>query len=437
MSSSLRDDLASLRIERRGAPTAATPAASPSSPSSPPNREVRVQRDRGMRVLSLLIWLIPLLLLAGGGYAVYRQYDQLKPKLEVSVGLVQAMTVGEAETLLSAKGYLRSHSQAEIGAKIPGRVEAMLVEEGSRVKKGDVLAVLEHNDLKAQLLSREAMLQRTQAELNQAEADLQLKELRARRRTQLQSRGTVTGEEMEQVLADRDMAAAQVQALKASLKVQEAMVQETRQLIDDMSIRAPFDGTVTKKGAELGETILLGGMGAASGRGSVATLADLDHLEVETDITETYLSRIVVGQPAEIAVSAVPGRHYRGRLDRIIPMGDRTRGTIKVMVEVLDPDEHLFPELVATVHFLPDKAVNNPNAGKTFLFAPKAALVEENGFMHAWVVGPQGIITRRQVEVVESSDDLARVDKGLSAGESVILNPPKNLSDGLQVKIAD
>jgi RND family efflux transporter MFP subunit len=233
------------------------------------------------------------------------------------------------------------------------------------------------------------------------------------------------------------MAAAKVKALEASLKIQAAMVQETKQLVDDMSIRAPFDGTVTKKGAELGETILLGGMGAASGRGSVATLADLDHLEVETDISETYLSRIAVGQPAEISVSAVPDRHYRGRLDRIIPMGDRTRGTIKVMVEVLDPDEHLFPELVATVHFLPDEAVNNPNAGKTFLFVPKAALVEENGHMHAWVVDPKGIVARRQVEVVVTTDDLARVEKGLTAGEQVVVQPSKALADGQQVKIAE
>jgi RND family efflux transporter MFP subunit len=426
MTSSLRDDLASLRIERRGAPQAA-----------PVNREVRVARDRGFRLVSLLIWLIPLLILGGGAAVVYRQYEQLKPKAQVQVGLVQAMTVGEAETLLSAKGYLRSHSQAEIGAKMPGRVQAMLVEEGSRVKQGDVLAVLEHNDLKAQLLSREGMLLRTRAELEQAQSELQLKELRLKRRTQLQTRGTVTGEEMEQVVSERNVASAQVHALEASLKVQQAMIQETNQLIDDMSIRAPFDGTVTKKGAELGETILLGGMGAASGRGSVATLADLDHLEVETDITETYLSRIAVGQPAEIAVSAVPGKHYRGRLDRVIPMGDRTRGTIKVMVEVLDPDEHLFPELVATVHFLPDKAVNNPNAGKTFLFVPKAAIVEEGGHMHAWVVDPKGIVRRRQVEVVVSTDDLARVEKGLEAGEQVVVQPSKALAEGQPVKIAE
>ena len=109
-------------------------------------------------------------------------------------------------------------------------------------------------------------------------------------------------------------------------------------------------------------------------------------MEVETDVAENLLSRVALGQPAEVSVSAVPSKHYRGRLRQIIPMGDRTRGTVKVKVEILDPDEHLFPELVATVHFLPDKALNNPDASRPFLFVPKAAVFEENGHDYAWVV---------------------------------------------------
>jgi RND family efflux transporter MFP subunit len=187
----------------------------------------------------------------------------------------------------------------------------------------------------------------------------------------------------------------------------------------------------------VGETILLGGMGAASGRGSVATLADLTHLEVETDIAENLLSRVTVGQPAEISVSAVPEHKYRGKLTRIIPMGDRTRATVKVRVEVLDPDDQLFPDLAATVHFLPDKALENPNAGKSFLFVPKAAIVEENGFQYAWVLAQNGSVSRKKIEVVISGDDLARVEKGLDAGAKVVLNPPKTLGEGQVVTLAE
>ncbi|MBX6311789.1 MAG: efflux RND transporter periplasmic adaptor subunit, partial [Isosphaeraceae bacterium] len=390
----------------------------------------------GIRITTIALWLIPLLLVGGLGRLAYLQYDKIRPKAEVTVGLVQAMTTGEAEKLLSAKGYIKSRNQAMIGAKVPGRVEQMNVEEGMKVKAGQVLAVLEHNDLKAQLESRKAMLRRSEGELKEARADFELKDRKAQRWSRLLNRGA-TPEEVDQALADRAKAAARLTALEAAIELQKAMIHETEETIRNMHIIAPFDATVVSKEAEVGETITPGGMGAASGRGSVATIADLDHLEVETDIAESLMARVAVGQPAEIAVSAVPGKHYRGRLRRIIPMGDRTRGTVKVKVEILDPDEHLFPELVATVHFLPNQALNRPDTDKPSPFVPKAAIVEEGGHSYVWVVDGKPSIHKRWVEVVVTNDDLARVEAGLEAGESVVLSPAKTLRDGERVKVAD
>src|SRR5947209_4585141 len=148
MASTLRDELASLKIERKG---------------SVGRRSTKKHSGRasgrfdggglGLRLLSLLLWLVPLSLLGVGGTFAYRQYQQIRSKPEVQVGLVQTMTTGEAEKLLSAKGYLKSRNQATIGAKVPGRLMELYVEEGSRVRKGQLLAVLEHNDLDAQLES--------------------------------------------------------------------------------------------------------------------------------------------------------------------------------------------------------------------------------------------------------------------------------------------
>ena len=143
------------------------------------------RRRSGLRLLSWLIWLIPLGLLAAAGVYGYRQYDQMRSRPGVTRGLVQPMTSGEAEKLLSAKGYLKSRYQAMIGTKIAGRVEQMCVEEGMKVKKGDTLAVIEHNDLKAMLASREAQALRTAAELEEAQADLWEKEREDRRVTRL------------------------------------------------------------------------------------------------------------------------------------------------------------------------------------------------------------------------------------------------------------
>ena len=427
---SLKDELASLKIDRK-----------PSRPAPGRPRKPGGGRPRGgglgLRLLSFLIWLLPLGLVGGGGYYAYLQYETIRSKPTIKTTVVQAMTAGEAEKLLSAKGYIKSRYQAMIGAKTPGRVEKMLVEEGSRVEAGQLIAVLEHNDMDAVLESRKASIARVEAELEEAGTELREKDRKAKIQANLYSRNQAAADLVQEANAARDMASARARALEARVKFEAAGMKEIEETIRNMNIVAPFAGTVVERGAEVGETITPGGMGAASGRGSVVTLANLDRLEVETDISENLVSRVAVGQPAEISVSAVPNHHYQGRLRRIIPMGDRARGTVKVKVEILDPDSRLFPELVATVHFLPDKALNNPNATKTSLFLAKRAIFEENGLSHAFVVDAKGVLRKRDLEVVVTNDELARVEKGLVAGDIVALDPSKSLRDGLQVKIDD
>jgi RND family efflux transporter MFP subunit len=384
-----------------------------------------------------LIWLIPLGLLAGAGTYAYHQYDQLRAKPEVTIGLVQEMTSGEAEKLLTATGYLKSRHQALIGAKVPGRVERMLVDVGSKVKKGDVLAVLEHNELKALLASRQAMLLRNEAELLEARVDLRQKGREANRANRLRAQRMISVEDNEKAESAQAMAAARVSALEAAIELTRANIKETEENIRIMYLYAPFDGTVVEKQGEEGEVITPSAMSTSFSRSAAVTLANLAMMEVEADIAENLLSRVALNQPAEVSVSAVPSRHYRGRLRRIIPMGDKTRGTIKVKVEILDPDEHLFPELVATVHFLPDKALNNPDASRAFLFVPKAALFDENGHEYAWIVDDRSCVRKRAVEAAVTNDDLARVETGLKAGESVVLNPSKSLREGNEVKVAE
>ena len=177
MTSTLRDELASLKIDRRGPDL---------------SRPTRLNKagDRGFGLLALLLWLIPLGLIVIAGVYAYKQYEHLRSKPEVSVGLVQTMTSGEAEKLLIAKGYLKSRYQAMIGAKIPGRVERMFVQEGSKVKKGDVLAVLEHDEMKAYLAARKAMLAQNEAQLQECKVEQKQKEREALRAGRLHPRRT-------------------------------------------------------------------------------------------------------------------------------------------------------------------------------------------------------------------------------------------------------
>jgi RND family efflux transporter MFP subunit len=429
---SLRDELASLRIARKGGAT---------NPRIAPAQRAH-RRDSGsfvLRLLSLMLWLIPIGLLGGVGYFAFLQYKNAKPKLSVSVTEVSLKTTGEANNLLEATGYLKSRFQAQIGAKVPGRVQEIKVEEGTAVKKGEVLAILEHDDLKAQLESRKAMLTRSVFDLEETRSDRNNKRDRAQRYQRLSTLRQTSDEEADQAISAWRMADSKVRSLEASIKLQESMIREAEVAIEEMIVRSPFDGTVVAKGAEVGETIMLGGMGAASGRGSVATVANLKLMEVETDIKEKMLGRIAIGQVAEVAVSAVPGARYKGRLRRVVPLGDRARGTVKVYVEILDPDERLFPELVATVYFLSRTSEDEATAASSERepFVASSALVEREGRTYVWVVDRSSTVHLRPVEVqIQAGTDNARVIKGLENGERVVEKPTGQLEEGLVVEIA-
>ena len=318
-----------------------------------------------------MLWLIPLSIIGGAGYVGYREYDRVRSKTEVTVGLVQRMTTGEAEKLLSAKGYLKSQKQAMIGTKVAGRVEEMRVREHDQVKSGDILAVIEHHDLLAMIEQRKAGMEKTKADLDESKADLWEKDREANRAERLVAKKMVPQEDYEKASSVRKLAIARVAAIEASLKMTKANIDERCIPADQIHILAPFDGTVVEKQGEVGEIISPMAMSSSLGRSAVVTLADLNHMDVETDISENMMSRIDLGQPAEVSVSANPNKRYQGRLRQIIPMGDRPRGTVKVKVEVVDPDDKLFPELAATVHFLPFKTGPPAETNKAYHFVPQ------------------------------------------------------------------
>lgn len=466
----LRADLASLRIERKSSfGSSAKNRAKPSSRTRTPNprpggepgvapdstvtveefaapspggrRSIGRGRPRrrgwGIRLLTLMLWMVPLAMVGAGGSYVYREYEKNRPKHVVSVAIAQRMTPAEAEKLLSAKGYIEARHQAMVGSMMPGRVEAVLVNEGDQVEKDQLIAVLEHRELDASLQSRRVMVQQRRAELREAEANLKDRIRRENLARQLLARRSASVDEVDEAATQTEIARARVEALTASIEAAEAMIKEIEASIRNMEIRAPFGGTILTKEAEVGETITPGGMGAASGRGSVVGLADLRDLEIEVDVPESLLGRLEKGQPAEISVAAVPDRRYRGRLRQIIQMGDRTRGTIKVKVEILDEDEKLFPELVATVHFLPRKDRDPALESKPEVFAPRSAIVEEAGLSHVWIVDADMKARKRPIEVVMSNNDPVRIDSGLQGGERVILSPPEGLAEGQLVRIAE
>jgi RND family efflux transporter MFP subunit len=423
-------------------PSAAKPGLKP-APLRGELSSLKIDRSRrrGSSWTTRLGWMLVVIgvFVAIGGAAYWSLRDRLFPLPVVKVESVRIMTLGQAQTQLTATGYLESRWQAAVGAKVPGRIADIPVEEGDKVQAGDVLAELEHSDLDAMLASRKVAVALAEAELAEAETNLALAERDLTRERSIFARNAGTQAVLERAETAFEAAKAIKQARTAAVDAAKSAVLEAEEAVRNMFIYAPFDGTVVTKDAEKGESIMPGGMGASSGRGSVITLANLDVLEVDTDVKEDYLGQIHKGQPAQIVVDAVPDHRYRGTLREIMPMGDRTRGVVKVKVSVLNPDERLFPELSATVHFLPEvKDGEAVDKGlEKAVFAPVAAIQGASNSKFAWVLSDGRVRKAAVVLQGEPNEGLVQVTGELVGGETLVISPPANLREGDQVTAAE
>lgn len=394
-----------------------------------------------------LLMLVLVTSLCGGGVVSWRNGwltpDQLaipeaiRSRREVRVVRAQVQVGRSADASVVATGYLESRRQAKIGARAPGRIQSVHVEEGTRVTGQQVLAVLEHADLDASLAAARALQIQAEAQLKEQEVQIARAKRDLDRAVALRDRSGISTAEFDQRQFEYDGAIARRASLLAAIELAKARVGEAEQLRENMFIRASFDGTVISKDAEVGESILPGGMGEASGRGSVVTIADLDHLEVECDVKEDFIGRVMSGLRAEVVVDAVPDERYQGRVRKIIPMGDRARATIKVKVEILDADQRLFPEMSATVYFLPDEntdvAEDQPR-----VFVDQDCVTEEDGDSIIYVVDDEDLVRRRQVVTKNARRaGLVEVTEGLEGMERCIAAPAPGLAEGERVSVAE
>jgi RND family efflux transporter MFP subunit len=352
--------------------------------------------------------------------------EMIQTRPDVRVARVSVESGRSADAVVVAQGYLESRRQAKIGARAPGRIEAVHVEEGVRVESNEVLAVLEHADLVASVSAANATLSRSRAALAEQEIAIARGKRDLDRATKMLSSKSASEADFDKAKFDYDAAVARRDSLRAEVELAEARVREAEQLKENMFIRAPFNGTVISKDAEVGESIMPGGMGEASGRGSVVTIADLEHLEVECDVKEDYISRVFDGQLAEVAVDAVPGRRYRGRVRKIIPMGDRARATIKVKVAITDVDDHLFPEMSSTVYFLPsdDESAAVPT-DRPRMFCPSSAVVTKEEGNIVWIVDADDRVQPVDIMVGATRDGRTEILTGLTGNERIVVDPPE------------
>jgi HlyD family secretion protein len=357
----------------------------------------------------------------------------LNRSVEVEVATVSLVYPSQTFSLLNASGYVVAQRKAAVSSKATGRLDWLGVEEGSVVKSGDLLARLENRDVAAAKGQAAANLATARTSLVQAQVEQKDAARNLARSKELFSQGIISQSDYDTAQAryDRDVAAS-AGALTAINSAQAALTGAAVAL-DYTLIRAPFDGVVLTKNADVGD-IVSPLAAAANAKAAVVTLADMGSLEVEADVSEANLGKVRVGQPCEILLDALPESRFRAVLHTIVPTADRSKGSVMVKVRFLDRDPRVLPEMSAKVAFL-ERPVQ-PGEGKPRVALPPASVVTRDGKSVIFVVrGDKAVQT--PVTLGPRIGDLVEVASGVKAGERIAIKPLEKLHDQSRVKTAE
>lgn len=334
--------------------------------------------------------------------------------------------------VLNATGYVVAQRKAAIASKATGRLEWLGVAEGSRVKSGEVIARLDNRDVVAQAESAEANVRVARAALAQAEAEEREAARQLQRNVELAARGFVSAATVDAAMARNDRAVAGVASARSAIGAAEAAARNARVAVDFTLIRAPFDGVILSKSANVGD-IITPFSSAADSKGAVVTMADMTTLEVEADVSESSLSKVAVGQPAEILLDALPDTRFRGRISRMVPTVDRAKATVmtKVQFDALDP--RILPEMSAKVAFLSQEIT--PDQQKPLVAVSAETLAERDGRTVIFVVRDDRAVA---VPVTAGArlGGLVAIFGDARSGDRAVLRPAAELADGAPVKVA-
>jgi HlyD family secretion protein len=381
------------------------------------DREPPPSSDRGSRkrvvgiVLALVVVALPIV-----GWVL------LAPRsIEVQAGSVEASGGGSATgSGITANGYVVARTKASVSAKIPGRLAFLGVSEGSRVRKGEIVARLENADTRAAVTAAQANVKQLEVELSQAKRD------RDRART-LHEQNVLSGVDLENANAKVDGLDAQIAAAHAQVALSQAN-------LENMNVRAPFDGTVLRKDAEVGEIVAPSSAGGGLTRTAIVTMADLATLEVEVDVNEAYIAQVHNGEDARITLDAYPDTSFQGRVRQVVPTADRQKATVQVKVSILDRDPRILPEMGAKVEFVRGAGDAAAPVTARRVLVPKAAIVQGPSGARVWVIENERVAARA-VDVGPEHGDRVEIRSGLAGSERVVLNAPSGLKEGAHVRV--
>jgi RND family efflux transporter MFP subunit len=397
--------------------------------------QLRLARD-GEPVRSrrrLLITVVVSLLVVAGGlwFALGRA---TAPTVRTAVAR-DAGTSAAAASVLDATGYVTARRQATVSAKITGKVTEVLIEEGQRVKEGDVLARLDDTETRAQVALAQAQLTAARSQLAEIRALLDQAERDHARQQELARRQLVSAQSLDAALAQRDMLRARLGAAGEQVRVAQESARVAQVQLDNTVIHAPFGGVVVAKAAQPGEMISPVSAGGGFTRTGIGTIVDMDSLEIQVDVNEAFIGRVTAGQPVEATLNAYPDWKIPASVIAIIPSADRSKATVKVRIAIQARDPRIVPDMGVRVGFL--GATPAREAAPTGGVLVPADAVRGEGAGAVVFVYADGRVERRAVMLGPGSGADRRLQAGVRTGERVVVSPPPSLRDGDRVRVSE
>lgn len=355
------------------------------------------------------------------------------PAVQVEAVSVTKVYPSQTFTLLNASGYVVAQRKAAAASKVTGRLVSLDVEEGSHVKEGQIIARLENEDAKAFRDQAEANLNAARHNVEQAKAELHDAILLFNRNKELLSKGFVPQIEFDISEARYKKAVAAVNAAESLVKSNAAALKNADVSLEYTLIRAPFDAVVLTKNADIGDIITPLGA-AANAKAAVVTIADMNSLQVEADVSESNLEKVRAGQPCEIQLDALPDSRFRGVVHTVVPTADRSKATVMVKIRFKDKDNRILPEMSAKVAFLSREVKSEEQKPRTAL-NPSALLTRNDKKSVFLIKGNRAIET--PINVGTQLGDMIEVLSGVKAGDSVVLKPLNKIKSGSRIKVIE
>ena len=379
------------------------------------------------------VWalIVAVVLLGLGGAWAWWWLSGHKP-VQVQTATARANGQGASnDAVLQATGYVTPRRMATVSAQITGTLTEVLIDEGFKVKKGQVLARLDDTGLKAGLAAAEAQVRSTEANLGQVRAQLAQAQADSRRQTELASSGMTTHQAQEQAATAVKTVGAQLEVAQRQIEAAQAQARQAKVNFDYATVRAPFDGVVTARAAQVGEIISPLSAGGGFTRTGVGTIVDMDSLEVNVDVNEAYIAQVKSDMPCEAVLDAYPDWKIPAHVVAVIPSADRGKATVKVRVALDQKDDRVVPDMGVRVSFLATKPKVQA-AVVPGVLVPPDAVVQRDGTSSVFVVS-DGRAQQRAVKLGADVGKFKLATEGVKAGETVVVSPPVELKDGSNV----